>query len=63
MRKEVRARVTPLTIVTPIAVCIAIGAFTYAVAMRAGYPPILATIVAGVIGLLWLGFFVGRLLG
>jgi hypothetical protein len=31
--------------------------------MRAGYPALLAAIFAGVIGILWLGFFVSRLLG
>jgi uncharacterized membrane protein YeaQ/YmgE (transglycosylase-associated protein family) len=62
MQKKTRARLTPLAIVAPIIVCLVIGVFTDAIAKRAGYPPLLAVIFAGVIGLLWLGFFVGRLL-
>jgi uncharacterized membrane protein YeaQ/YmgE (transglycosylase-associated protein family) len=63
MEKKARARLTPLAIVAPIVVCLIIGAFTDAIAMRAGYPAVLAAIFAGVIGILWLGFFVSRLLG
>jgi hypothetical protein len=63
MQKKVGARLTPLAMVAPIGVSLLIGAFTYMIAMRAGYPPVLATMIAGVIGLLWLGFLIGRLLG
>jgi hypothetical protein len=63
MEKKVRARLTPLAIAAPIVVCLVIGAFTYTIATRAGYPPVLAALFASVIGLLWLGFFVSRLLG
>jgi hypothetical protein len=62
MEKKTRARLTPLAVAAPIVVCLVIGAFVDTIAMRAGYPALLAAIFAGVIGLLWLGFFVGRLL-
>jgi len=63
MQKKVRVRLSPLAVIVPIGVCLLIGALTYTIAVRAGYPPILAAIIAGVIGLLWLGFLIGRLLG
>ena len=63
MQKKTRARLTPLAIAAPIVVCLIIGVFTYTIATRAGYPPILAAVFASVIGLLWLGFLVSRLLG
>ncbi len=62
MHKKARARLTPLAIVAPIGMCVVIGACTDTIAVRAGYPPVIALIFAGVIGILWLGFFVGRLL-
>jgi hypothetical protein len=62
MEKKARARVSPLAMLMPIGVCALIGAFTYAIALRADIVPGLAVAVAGVIGLLWLIFFVGRLL-
>ena len=62
MEKMARVRLSPLAVAVPMAVCVVIAAFTYTVAVRAGYPTGLAVAVAGVIGLLWLGFFIGRLL-
>lgn len=62
MEKKVRARMSPLAMLMPIGVCILIGTFTYAIAVRAGITSGLAVAVASVIGLLWLIFFVGRLL-
>jgi len=46
----------------PIGVCILIGGFTDRVALRAGYSAGLSVAIAGVIGLLWLCFLIGRLL-
>jgi F420-0:gamma-glutamyl ligase-like protein len=62
MEKKARARLSPLAVAVPVGVCVVIAAFTYSVAVRAGYPTALAVAIAGVIGLLWLGFFIGRLL-
>lgn len=61
MEKKARARVSPLAVLMPIGVCAVIGCFTYAVAERAGITTGLAATIAGVIGLLWFIFFVGRL--
>lgn len=62
MEKKARASISPLAVAMPIGVCILIGAFTDRVAMRAGYPAGLSAAIAGVIGLLWLCFLIGRLL-
>ncbi len=62
MEKKARASISPLTVAMPIGVCILIGAFTDQIAMRAGYSAGLAAAIAGVIGLLWLCFLIGRLL-
>jgi hypothetical protein len=62
VEKKARARLSPLAVLMPIGVCALIGAFTDAIALRAGITPGLAVAVAGGIGLLWLIFFVGRLL-
>jgi hypothetical protein len=60
--EKARARLSPLAMLMPIGVCALIGAFTDAIARRAGIAPGLAVVVAGAIGLLWLLFFIGRLL-
>lgn len=62
MPKKERARVSPLALIAPVAVCILIGAFTFTIARRAGYPTGLAVGVAVIIGLLWFSFFLSRLL-
>lgn len=62
MEKKARTRLSPLAMLMPIAVCLVIGAFTYAIAVRAGYPAGLAAAIAAVIGLLWLCFLIARLL-
>ncbi len=61
--KRARSRLSPLAVIAPAAVCLLIGAFTYQIARRAGYPTALAVGVSVIIGLLWFGFFLGRLLG
>lgn len=62
MRKKARVRLSPLAVAVPIGVCIIIAVFTYTIAVRAGFPAGLSVAVAGVIGLLWLSFFIGRLI-
>jgi hypothetical protein len=62
MEKEERVRLSPRAVIAPFGICLLIGAFTFDIATRAGYPVGLAAVVAGVIGLLWLCFLIGRLL-
>lgn len=62
MEKKARASISPLAVVMPIGVCILIGVFTDRVAIRAGYSTGLSAAIAGVIGLLWLCFLIGRLI-
>lgn len=62
MEKKARASISLLAVAMPIGVCILIAVFTDRVAVRAGYPTGLAVAIAGVIGLLWLTFLIGRLL-
>ncbi len=62
MQKKARVRLSPLAVIMPVVVCLVIGAFTYAIADRAGYPPVLAAMIASAIGLLWLSFLISRLL-
>jgi len=61
MQKKVRVQLSPLAVTVPIGVCIVIAVFTDTIAMRAGFPGGLSVAIAGVIGLLWLSFFIGRL--
>ncbi len=60
--KKGRLRLSPLAMIMPVAVCLLIGAFTYQIARRSGYPAGLAAGVSVIIGLLWFGFLLGRLL-
>ncbi len=62
MQKKARVRLSPLAVAVPIGVCVVIAVFTYNVAVRAGYTAGLSVAIAGVIGLLWLSFFIGRLI-
>ena len=63
MPKRTWERPSALAVAMPVAVCVVIGVFTYNIAVRAGYPVGLSVAVAAVIGLLWFGFLLSRLLG
>lgn len=62
MQKKARVRLSPLAVAVPIGVCVVIAVLTYNIAVRAGYTAALSAAIAGVIGLLWLSFFISRLI-